>query len=91
LREGSQKLPFKGWIHLRKKYNSIVIARPARRMKFKMCPTSKNLNRRNRTSVKEIITPLLVDARRSEKEKRRVRKTRTKNKGITPKLKGSMK
>lgn len=69
----------------------MVKANETIKIRFNMFPIPKYLRIRN--EVKEIlnINPLLVLPNSSDEVKRRLRKTRIKNRGSAPKTKGSRK
>lgn len=69
----------------------MVKANETIKIRFNMFPTPKYLRIKNKVKVVLSIKPLLVLPNSSDEVKRRLRKTRIKNSGSAPKVKGSRK
>jgi len=67
------------------------MVRPKIKKKLMILPTPKYLRIVKEVIAKDARRPLLELAKIVEKVKRRVKKRATKNKGITPKVSGSIK
>jgi hypothetical protein len=63
-------------------YISTIIASPTRKIRFRIFPTPKSLNSKNKVITKEVSKPLLELIKIKEKRKNRKAKRLIKNKNI---------